>query len=255
MRKDMTRTKVPRVKAHSTKRTCPSVEMRHLHGKWSLASPEAQRFVQLIEAWRETGDRLPTHSITINLLPDGPVANFKGTLCGRRERLFGELGHDHGIAWRHVWVMERGEVTRFFPHVHLLIWLPPIPEFRRQLWAFLVKRFKIEVPIGKVPWHVLNSKGKGYPVNVHLISRRHRPNSRTGRTWLFGLTDYLVKEIDRNAFEPGMKAKLGDLVGASAEIIKVQSSAGLSRPRLRLREIPLMASPTPTSYVEGGLNE
>jgi hypothetical protein len=231
---------------------CPSKAMRTHHGKWSLGSPEAQRFVQQVEAWERTGDRLPTHCITINLLKDGPLPNFDGTACGRRERYFSDLrrlfnkhvGKDgRPVPWRHVWVMECGEQPSYFPHVHLLLWLPKDAAFRRRLWAYLARRFRVPSQPGKKPWHVLNQKGKRHAVCVRLITGQTR-NSRTGRSGLHGLTDYLVKEIDRNAFQPGRKAQLGDLVGASTEIVEIHRAAGFSRPRLRLQTIPLVQATT-----------
>lgn len=228
-------------------RPCPSVLMRAFHGRTSLASPEAQRIAQLVEGWIESGDELPTHYITINLLPDGPLADFKGTACGRRERLFGDLRRlfrKEDIAWRHIWIMERGSKrSRYFPHVNLLIWLPPNPIFRNQLWAFLLHRFKVQAPPGKTLWYVLNRRGAGHAVCARTISPGNPPNKKIGRTGLYGLLDYVVKEIDRNAFEPGIKQKLGDLVGASKDIVDLHAAAHFPRPRLR--RIPCSKPPAP----------
>lgn len=225
------------------KRPCPTIGMRTIHGERTLLSPEAQTFAQLIAAWKESGQQLPTHSITINLIFDTFMTD--GGWPQGRERLLSELRRafrKKKIPGHYIWIMERGKFPNFFPHLNLLVRLPEDPKFRQWLWRFLVQRFDMVVPPGKKPWHVLNQTGKGNAVCVRVIGAQCM-NRKTRRSGMEGVADYLVKEIDRNAFEPGMRARLGDLVGASQEVTKLRTAANFQRPRLRLRKIPLVAAP------------
>lgn len=226
------------------RRTCPTIALRSILGEWSLASPEAQRLVQQIEAWNLAGAKLPTHHIVINLYHGGPLCGRHKTYSARRCALIDEVRRlfvENDFDWRAVSVMEQ-EAPTLLAHVHMLIWIPDDPAFRRLLWAYFVRRFKIAVPAGKANWHVLNRMGTGNAVHVGIISA-HRFNRATGRKGAAGAGDYFLKQIDRNAFMPGAKERLGNLVSATCAIVGLHKTCGFPRPKLRLRAIPISAPP------------
>ncbi len=161
-------------------------------------TPE-QRWRRFIEEWKASNHPKPNRMLTVNfdkaaldehIAGGGTISSFKTEFLDHIRRIYRRTGHP----WLAVWAIE----VRNTPHIHIVMWIPEDSDFEAQLWRWLRRRFPVPTLYGTGNAARLPDDNSGSPVHMSIIDDT-QTYSKTGRSGLDGLCDYLAKAIESNS--------------------------------------------------------
>lgn len=179
-------------------------------------TPE-QRWRRFIEEWEASHHPNPNRMLTVNfdkkaldahIKAGGTISSFKTRFLDHMRRIYRRTGYP----WLAAWAIE----VRNKPHIHILMWIPEDSDLEWQLWRWLGRRFPLptlrEVDRGVL----LPTDNSGSPVHMSIIDET-QSYSKTGRTGLNGLTDYLAKAIEPNS-QRRKGRPIGRIIGRTQDL-------------------------------------
>jgi len=182
-------------------------------------TPE-QRWRRFIAEWEASSHPNPNRMLTINfdkaeldqhLSNGGTISSFKIRLMDHMRRVCRRTG----CPWLAAWAIE----VRNLPHIHILMWIPEDSDLEAQLWRWLARRFPLPTFCRTDQFKWLPDDNSGSPVHMSLIDDMQF-YSKTGRSGLDGLTDYLAKAIESNS-QRRKGRPIGRIIGQTQELGKI----------------------------------
>jgi hypothetical protein len=179
-------------------------------------TPE-QRWRRFIAEWEASSHPNPNRMLTVNfdkealdahIKTGGTISSFKTRLLDHMRRICRRSGHP----WLAAWAIE----VRNLPHIHILMWIPEDSDLEAQLWRWLGRRFPLPTLCGTERLSMLPRDNSGSPVHMSIIAETES-YSKTGRTGLDGVSDYLAKAIEPNS-QRRRGRPIGRIVGRTQDL-------------------------------------
>ncbi len=187
------------------------------HGPASKRETPEQRWRRFIEEWKASDHPNPNRMLTVNfdkealdahIKAGGTISSFKTRLLDHMRRICRRTGHP----WLAAWAIE----VRNKPHIHILMWLPEDRNLEAKLWRWLGRRFPLPTLRGTERILSLPNDNSGSPVHMSIIDESET-YSKTGRSGLDGMSDYLAKAIELNS-QRRRGRPIGRIVGRTNQL-------------------------------------